>query len=71
MKKEDVNRLTICMKTISDPIDTYARAIRRVRDYFDRCPNKLTPEQLKVYFTDLVESHSWSTVKIDRHFPDN
>jgi len=47
-------------------IDAYSRAIRRVRDYFDCCPDKLEPEQLEDYFADLVESHSWSTVKIDR-----
>lgn len=47
-------------------IDAYSRAIRRVRDYFDCCPDKLKPEQLEDYFADLVESHSWSTVKIDR-----
>ena len=47
-------------------IDAYSRAIRRVSNYFDCCPDKLNPEQLEVYFADLVESHSWSTVKIDR-----
>jgi len=47
-------------------IDAYSRAIRRVRDYFDCCPDKLTKKQLGIYFADLVESHSWSTVKIDR-----
>ena len=47
-------------------IDAYSRAIRRVSKYFNYCPDKLKPEQLKVYFADLVESHSWSTVKIDR-----
>jgi len=47
-------------------IDAYSRAIRRVRDYFDCCPDKLKPEQFEQYFADLVESHSWSTVKIDR-----
>jgi site-specific recombinase XerD len=47
-------------------IDSYSRSIRRVRDYFDCCPDKLKPEQLEDYFADLVESHSWSTVKIDR-----
>lgn len=47
-------------------IDAYSRAIRRARDYFDCCPDKLTPEQFKQYFADLVDSHSWSTVKIDR-----
>ncbi len=47
-------------------IDAYSRAVRRVSNYFDCCPDKLSPEQLKVYFADLVDSHSWSTVKIDR-----
>jgi len=47
-------------------IDAYSRAIRRVRDYFDCCPDQLKPKDLESYFADLVESHSWSTVKIDR-----
>jgi integrase/recombinase XerD len=47
-------------------IDAYSRAIRRVSTYFDCCPDKLKPEQLEEYFAALVESHSWSTVKIDR-----
>lgn len=47
-------------------VDSYSRAIRRVRDYFDSCPDELTPEDLENYFADLVVSHSWSTVKIDR-----
>lgn len=47
-------------------IEAYSRAVRRARDYFGCCPDTLTPEQLEVYFDDLVESHSWSTVKIDR-----
>lgn len=47
-------------------IQSYARAVRRVKDYFDCCPDKLKPEQLEEYFAALVESHSWSTVKIDR-----
>ncbi len=48
-------------------IDAYSRAVRRVTDYFDCSPDKLKPEQLEDYFVDLVESHSWSTVKIDRN----
>ncbi len=47
-------------------IDSYSRAIRRVSAYFDCLPEKLTPDNLKDYFAALVESHSWSTVKIDR-----
>ena len=30
-------------------------------------PTSFFSEQLEVYFADLVESHSWSTVKIDRN----
>lgn len=47
-------------------IDAYSRAVRRVRDHFDRTPEKLTKDDLQNYFSDLVESHSWSTVKLDR-----
>lgn len=47
-------------------IDSYSRAVRRVSQYFDCCPDQLTPDQLIKYFSDLVESHSWSTVKLDR-----
>ncbi len=48
-------------------IDAYSRAVRRVSEYFDCCPDKLTPEQLEIYFGELVDSHSWSTVKVDRN----
>jgi len=47
-------------------IDSYSRAFRRVSEYFDCLPEKLTQDNLKDYFVALVESHSWSTVKIDR-----
>ena len=46
-------------------IEAYSRAIRRVTDYFDRCPEDLTAEELKAYFAQLLETHSWSTVKLD------
>ena len=48
-------------------IDVYARAVRRVANHFDCCPDRLMPEQLEVYFGLLVDSHSWSTVKVDRN----
>jgi len=47
-------------------IDAYSRAVRRISEYFDCCPDQLTLEQREDYFDKLVESHSWSTVKIDR-----
>lgn len=38
-----------------------------ITEYFDQCPDRLTTDQLKDYFTALVKSHSWSTVKVDRN----
>ena len=46
-------------------IDAYARAIRRVGEYFDHQIDDLCEAQLLDYFTDLLESHSWSAVKLD------
>ena len=48
-------------------VDAYSRAVRRVAEHFDRCPDKLTAADLKDYFSSLVQSHSWSTVKLDRN----
>lgn len=48
-------------------IDVYSRAVRRITEYFDHCPDRLTLDQLKDYFNALVQSHSWSTVKVDRN----
>ena len=46
-------------------IDAYARAIRRIGQYFDEQIDALSEQQLTDYFTDLLESHSWSAVKLD------
>ena len=46
-------------------IDAYARAIRRIGDYFDQHIDDLSEAQLTDYFTDLQASHSWSSVKLD------
>ncbi len=49
-------------------IDSYARGIRRVAEYFDRCPDaRLSKDDLKQYFADLLKTHSWSTIKLDRN----
>ena len=48
-------------------IDAYSRSVRRIRDHFDCSPDTLTLDQLETYFGELVETHSWSTVKIDRN----
>jgi integrase/recombinase XerD len=46
-------------------IDAYSRAIRRAGEHFEYQIDTLSEEQLTNYFTDLVDSHSWSTVKLD------
>lgn len=47
-------------------IDAYSRAVRRVKDHFDCCPDKVSTKQLEIYFSYLVDTKSWSTVKVDR-----
>ncbi len=51
----------------ANTIDAYSRAVRRITEFFDLCPDRLGQAHLKEYFTALVKSHSWSTVKIDRN----
>src|SRR3972149_3022669 len=46
-------------------IDAYSRAIRRIGKHFDHQIDDLSEGQLTDYFTDLLASHSWSTVKLD------
>ena len=46
-------------------IEAYARAIRRVGERFDHQIDTLSEPQLMDYFTELLASHSWSTVKLD------
>src|SRR6266478_609943 len=46
-------------------IDAYSRALRRTGEYFDYQIDDLSAHQLTDYFTALVASHSWSTVKLD------
>jgi hypothetical protein len=50
-------------------IDAYSRAVRRISEHFDCCPDQLIPEQLEVYFGNLVDTHSWSIVKTARRLP--
>jgi site-specific recombinase XerD len=46
-------------------IEAYSRTLRRVGDTFAHQIDDLTVAQLTDYFSDLVASHSWSTVKLD------
>ncbi len=46
-------------------IEAYARAIRRLGEYFSCRIDDLSEAQLTDYFSDLIGSHSWSSVKLD------
>ncbi len=59
-------KLLILQGKSPSTVSAYSRAVRRVSGHFDRCPDRLSQEQLEDYFLQLVESHSWSTVKLDR-----
>ena len=44
---------------------SYARALRRIGNYFDGQLDNLSQDQLLDYFHELSGSHSWSAVKLD------
>ena len=46
-------------------VEAYERAIRRIGAHFGGRIDDLGEQQLTDYFTGLIESHSWSTVKLD------
>ena len=46
-------------------IDSYRRTLYRVAGHFGRCPDDLKPEELKEYFSAMLEQYSWSTIKVD------
>ncbi len=46
-------------------IDAYSRAIKRIGNFFNGRIDDLTPDELLDYFSALLESHSWSAVKLD------
>lgn len=46
-------------------VEAYSRSIRRIGNYFDCRIDDLSNDELLDYFSDLLGSHSWSTVKLD------
>jgi integrase/recombinase XerD len=47
-------------------IEGYSRALRRFTEYLGKSPDQATKSDLRRFFHQLVKTHSWSTVKIDR-----
>lgn len=48
-------------------IESYSFSLRRLAQYFDRCPDDLTVEELTRYFCQLIDTRSWSLIKVDRN----
>jgi len=48
-------------------VSAYSRGVRRIGAYFDHEITDLSSAQLLDYFSDLLETHSWSSVKLDLH----
>jgi integrase/recombinase XerD len=46
-------------------VDVYARAVQRVVAGFGCCPDQLSVEQFQTHFAELIDTRSWSLVKID------
>jgi site-specific recombinase XerD len=47
-------------------IDSYSRALWRVARFFDRCPDDLSADELKRYFSALLDKpYSWSSIKVE------
>ncbi|WP_017002961.1 site-specific integrase, partial [Enterovibrio norvegicus] len=64
--QQHLNNLTLQGKRPAT-IDAYSRAVRRIAQFFDCPPDNLSQQQLKTYFVNLIGTHSWSTVKLDRN----
>ena len=48
-------------------IEAYSRPVRRIFSETGKLPGDMNKEDLEQYFTHLVKTHSWSTVKTDRN----
>jgi integrase/recombinase XerD len=46
-------------------IDSSCLTLRRVANFFGRCPDNITSGEYRAYFKNLTERYSWSTVKVD------
>jgi site-specific recombinase XerD len=46
-------------------IEAYARGVRRIAGHFAYQIDDLSAEQLTDYFAELLETHSWASVKLD------
>lgn len=48
-------------------IDAYSRAVRRLAEHLDRCPDQVSRTELDQHFIGLLQTHAWATIKLDRN----
>lgn len=48
--------------------DSYSRSIRRFAHWSGKCPHqRMNKDLFEKYFSELLQTHSWSTIKCDRN----
>jgi len=77
MNRQDQNRFNTLYQQHLDALilqgkspktqQMYGYYLHQVAEFFDTCPDHLTAAELKAYFLHLVETRSWSTVKVARN----
>lgn len=61
-------RLLILQGYSKATVNNYTRGIRRLADWCGHCPDqRLTKANFESYFSQLLQTHSWSTIKCDRN----
>ncbi len=48
-------------------IEVYSSAVRSLTTFFERTPDTVTKTNLKYCFAQLIQTHYWSTIKLDRN----
>ncbi len=67
-KHAQFERLLVLQGYSKSTIAAYTLGLRRLFAWCGRCPDKhLKKSDFEAYFTQLIHSHSWSTVKRDRN----
>lgn len=65
---EEFRRLLILQGYSKTTVENYSRSLRRLAVWADQCPDeRLNKKNFEAYFTELLLTHSWSTIKCDRN----
>lgn len=67
-KYSQYQRLLILQGYSNATQDCYTRALRRLAAWSNKCPDhRLKKSDFEAYFSELLKTHSWSTIKCDRN----